>query len=168
MQWDTVIHPRSTIECRQPRAVRTPQRPPGCGSQRAALLAALRQGSLGLGTLVAALWYAPIAAALLLISAWARRNVFLWAVLPPAAAAMLEKIAFGTSHVIGLIKYRTLAPIEAMFSADNLKEEAVRSMDIAGNVAGLLVSPGMVIGLVAAAALLAAAIWVRRYRDESI
>ncbi|MEZ5459666.1 MAG: hypothetical protein R3E65_10305 [Steroidobacteraceae bacterium] len=38
-----------------------------------------------LGTLIAALWYAPIAAALLLISAWARRNVFLWAVLPPVA-----------------------------------------------------------------------------------
>lgn len=124
-------------------------------------------GALALAV-VCALWFAPLVAYLLLASAWAPKSPFLWAVLPPAAAAMLEEIAFGTSHVIGLIKYRALAPIEAMFSADNLKEEAVRSMDIAGNVAGLLVSPGMVIGLVAAAALLAAAIWVRRYRDESI
>lgn len=124
-------------------------------------------GALALA-IVCALWFAPLVAYLLLASAWAPKSPFLWAVLPPAAAAMLEEIAFGTSHVIGLIKYRTLAPIEAMFNADHLKEEAVRSMDIAGNVAGLLVSPGMITGLVVAAALLAAAIWVRRYRDESI
>ena len=124
-------------------------------------------GALALAV-VCALWFAPLVAYLLLASAWAPKSPFLWAVLPPAAAAMLEEIAFGSSHVIGLIKYRTLAPIEAMFRVDHAKDEAVRSMDIAGNVAGLLVSPGMVIGLVAAAALLAAAIWVRRYRDESI
>jgi ABC-2 type transport system permease protein len=124
-------------------------------------------GALALA-IVCALWFAPLVAYLLLASAWAPKSPFLWAVLPPAAAAMLEEIAFGTSHVIGLIKYRALAPIEAMFNADHLKEAAVRSMDIAGNVAGLLVSPGMITGLVVAAALLAAAIWVRRYRDESI
>lgn len=124
-------------------------------------------GALALA-IVCALWFAPLVAYLLLASAWAPKSPFLWAVLPPAAAAMLEEIAFGSSHVIGLIKYRTLAPIEAMFRADHAKEQAVRSMDIAGNVAELLASPGTVIGLVAAAALLAAAIWVRRYRDESI
>jgi hypothetical protein len=32
----------------------------------------------------------------------------------------------------------------------------------------LLLSPGMILGLLVAAGLLAAAIWVRRYRDESI
>jgi ABC-2 type transport system permease protein len=117
---------------------------------------------------VCALWFAPLVAYLLLASAWAPKAPFLWAVLPPAAAAMLEEIAFGTSHVVSLIKYRTLAPLEAMFSAEKVKEEAVHSMDIVGNVIGLLVSPGMALGLAAAAALLAAAVWVRRYRDESI
>jgi ABC-2 type transport system permease protein len=118
--------------------------------------------------IVCALWFAPLVAYLLLASAWAPKAPFLWAVLPPAAAAMLEEIAFGTSHVVSLIKYRTLAPLEAMFSAEKVKEEAVHSMDIVGNIVGLLVSPGMALGLVAAAALLAAAVWVRRYRDESM
>jgi len=118
--------------------------------------------------IVCALWFAPLVAYLLLASAWAPKAPFLWAVLPPAAAAMLEEIAFGTSHVVSLIKYRTLAPLEALFSAEKVKEEAVHSMDIVGNVVGLLASPGMALGLVAAAALLAAAVWVRRYRDESI
>ena len=138
-----------------------------CGVHRFVVCPGSRSTALALAV-VCALWFAPLVAYLLLASAWAPKSPFLWAVLPPAAAAMLEEIAFGSSHVIGLIKYRTLASIEAMFRVDHAKDEAVRSMDIAGNVAGLLVSPGMVIGLVAAAALLAAAIWVRRYRDESI
>jgi hypothetical protein len=57
------------------------------------------QGAMFVGTLVAALWYAPIAAALLLVSAWARRNVFLWAVLPPVALMLVEEIAFDTNRV---------------------------------------------------------------------
>src|SRR5690348_530206 len=41
------------------------------------------------------LWVFPIAAYLLLVSAWARRNVFLWAILPPVLIALVEQ-AFGT------------------------------------------------------------------------
>jgi ABC-2 type transport system permease protein len=117
---------------------------------------------------VCALWYAPVVAYLLLASAWAPKSPFLWAVLPPAAAMLLEKIAFGTAYVGGLIKYRSLAPLQAMFSAEKIKDEAVHSMDIVSNITGLVFSPGMLLGLVAAAALLVGAIWVRRYRDESM
>ena len=44
------------------------------------------------------LWHAPFYGWLLLISAWARRAAFLWAVLPIIAIAFVEKIAFNTSH----------------------------------------------------------------------
>src|SRR4030095_15738029 len=44
------------------------------------------------------LWYAPIFAWLLLVSAWARRAPFLWAALPLLAVGVVEKIAFNTSH----------------------------------------------------------------------
>jgi ABC-2 type transport system permease protein len=118
--------------------------------------------------IIGALWYAPIVGYLLLASAWAPKSPFLWAMLPPVAVALLEKIAFGTSHVISLIKYRALAPLQALFNAEHVKEEAVRSMDIVGNVVALLTSPGMALGLVVAAVLLAGAIWLRRYRDESM
>ena len=37
-------------------------------------------------------WYLPIAGYLMLVSVWARRNVFLWAVLPPVAVMLLEKL----------------------------------------------------------------------------
>ena len=45
---------------------------------------------------VSILWYAPLAAYLLLVSAWARRNVFLWAILPPVIAMLIERVSSGT------------------------------------------------------------------------
>jgi ABC-2 type transport system permease protein len=45
------------------------------------------------------LWYAPIYCWLLLVSAWARRAPFLWAVVPILGIALVEKIAFGTSFL---------------------------------------------------------------------
>src|SRR5207253_4505370 len=49
------------------------------------------------------LWYAPIFGWLLLVSAWARRAVFLWAALPPLAIGVVEKIAFNTSHFAAML-----------------------------------------------------------------
>ena len=48
---------------------------------------------------VHALWYAPIYCWLLLVSGWARRATFLWAVLPFLAITALEKIAFSSSQI---------------------------------------------------------------------
>src|SRR5437773_778592 len=50
------------------------------------------------GLTVHVLWFAPIYAWLLLLSAWARRAPFLWFVLPIFAGGTLEKIAFNTSY----------------------------------------------------------------------
>ena len=55
---------------------------------------------------VHALWYAPIYGWLLLVSGWARRAAFLWALLPLVAIGVVEKIAFNTSHFAALLKYR--------------------------------------------------------------
>lgn len=117
---------------------------------------------------ICALWFAPVTAYLLLASSWAPRSPFLWAVLPPIALSMVEKIAFGTTQVAGFLKHRMLAPFQALFQQQNLGDMKTMSMDLAGGVIHLLFSPGMLLGLVAAAALLAATVWVRRYRDESI
>ncbi len=119
--------------------------------------------------IVCALWYAPIVAYLLLASSWAPKSPFLWAVLPPAALAMLEKIAFGSEHVTAFIGDRAIAPLKAMFdSEEKIKASELGPTDLVANITDLLLSPGMILGLLAAAALLVAAIWVRRYRDESI
>src|SRR5436305_9107981 len=51
-------------------------------------------------------WYAPIYGWLLLVSAWARRAAFLWAVLPLLAIGVVEKIAFHTSHFAAMLGNR--------------------------------------------------------------
>jgi ABC-2 type transport system permease protein len=45
----------------------------------------------------------PVYAWLLLVSAWATRAPFAWAILPPAAIMLFERVAFGTTRVAHLL-----------------------------------------------------------------
>ncbi|PYL63674.1 MAG: ABC transporter permease, partial [Verrucomicrobia bacterium] len=58
------------------------------------------------GLVALALWHAPIYGWLLLVSGWARRATFLWAVLPVIAIQIFEKITFGTSYFGSFVKHR--------------------------------------------------------------
>jgi ABC-2 type transport system permease protein len=118
--------------------------------------------------IVIALWYAPIYGWLLLVSAWARRTAFLWAVLPILAIGIVERIAFHTSYVRALMKNRLLG-----FSADAFSLRMPDGTRIDPHFIPLtqltpgrfLISPGLWIGLAFAAAFVAAAVRLRRYRE---
>ena len=56
------------------------------------------------------LWYAPLYGWLLLVSARAPRAPFIWAFLPPFVIWGVEKIAFNTSHFLGMLQYRLTGP----------------------------------------------------------
>jgi len=116
------------------------------------------------GLTVHALWHAPLYAWLLLISSWARRTPFLWAVLPPLALGAAERIAFQTSYFASLVKYRLIG---AMAEAFTLKAGDEGLCIRLGQLdpLGFLGSPGLWIGLAAAAAFLAAAARLRRSRE---
>src|SRR5438045_5210262 len=60
------------------------------------------------GLAAIALWHAPIYGWALLISGWARRATFLWAILPFFAIAFFERITFGTSHFASMLKDRLM------------------------------------------------------------
>src|SRR4029077_4722073 len=60
------------------------------------------------GLVAIALWHAPIYGWLLLVSSWARRATFLWAVLPFIVIEIFEKVTFGTSYVARLIQHRLM------------------------------------------------------------
>jgi ABC-2 type transport system permease protein len=104
------------------------------------------------------LWYAPLYAWLLLVSAWAPRLPFLWAALPPFVIAGLEKITFGTSHFLDMLKYRALGSGAGMslehhhHSADTLIPHHFFS------------TSGLWTGLAVAAVFLFVTMRVRRYR----
>jgi ABC-2 type transport system permease protein len=106
------------------------------------------------------LWYAPIYAYLLLISAWARRTPFLWAALPLVVVGVAEKIAFHTSYVSDILGGRIAGGPPAQGAMPGMTMEAMTPFTFTQ----LMSSPGMWIGLLVAAAFLAGAIRLRRHR----
>jgi len=111
---------------------------------------------------VHSLWWAPLWGWLLLASAWARRAAFLWAALPLLAIGLLEKIAFNTSHFAALLGYRFTGGPEDAASSGNAMSMAALTPASPGQ---FLTSPGLWMGLAFAAACLAAAVRLRRYRE---
>jgi ABC-2 type transport system permease protein len=119
------------------------------------------------GLIVMLLWHAPIYCWMLLVSGWARRATFLWAVLPPLALAALEYIAFHTSYLGSLLQNRLFGFTGAAF---DLTDKAGVPIDahfipLAQLAPGrFLSSPGLWVGLIFAAICLAAAVRLRRYQ----
>jgi ABC-2 type transport system permease protein len=107
------------------------------------------------------LWYAPLYGWLLLVSAWAPRAPFIWAFLPPFVIWGLEKIVFQTSHFLAMLQYRLTGPEPSSAAAPH---GTVMEIISALTLAQFLTTPGLWIGLIIAAALLFAAVRLRRYR----
>ena len=109
------------------------------------------------------LWYAPFYGWLLLVSAWAPRAPFLWAVLPPFVICGLEKVAFGTSYCLGLLQNRLTGPQASASAASGGGHTGMEFM--ATLVPQHFFSePGLWIGLAVAAAFVAGAVQMRRYK----
>jgi ABC-2 type transport system permease protein len=107
------------------------------------------------------LWYAPIYAWLLLVSAWAPRAPFLWAFLPPFVIWGVEKIAFRTSHFLGMLQYRLTGPEPASTARGGNLMEMISAL----TAAQFFSTPGLWIGLAIAAIFLAATVRLRRNRE---
>ena len=108
------------------------------------------------------LWYAPLYGWLLLVSAWAPRAPFIWAFLPPFVIWGVEKIAFRTSHFLGMLQYRLTGPEPPTTAA-----RSGNMMEVISALTPLqfFSTPGLWIGLAVAAIFLAAAVRLRRYRE---
>jgi ABC-2 type transport system permease protein len=114
------------------------------------------------GLLVLALWMAPVAAYLMVVSAWARSMTFVWAIAPPAALAIFEILAFRTDHIFKFIMRRLTGGFAEGFSTpEHQPITQLSQIDPVRN----FVSLELWGGLVFAAAALAACVWLRRRRD---
>ena len=108
---------------------------------------------------VHALWYAPIYGWLLLASAAARRAAFLWALVPPLAIWLVERIAFNTSYFAAVLQSRLAGGAAAHMSSPG---EVLDPMSTHVTPGVFVSSPGLWIGLALAAAFLAMAVRLRR------
>jgi ABC-2 type transport system permease protein len=108
-----------------------------------------------------ALWYAPLYGWLLFVSAWARRAPWLWAILPPLAIGVVEKIAFGSSVLGDLLAKRLSGGPGGMdFTVASRMMDPLMQM----TPGTFLASAGLWVGLVVAAGFIAGAVWLRRQR----
>jgi ABC-2 type transport system permease protein len=116
------------------------------------------------GLVAIALWHAPLYGWLLLVSGWARRAIFLWAVLPFIAIEILEKIAFNTSYFAAMMNQRLFGWAAEAFAFGANGKPSIQSLTQL-TPGRYLSTPGLWIGLAVAAVLLAAAVRQRRYRE---
>jgi ABC-2 type transport system permease protein len=108
------------------------------------------------------LQFAPVYCWMLLVSAWAPRAPLLWAVLPPLAIGVAEKIAFNTTHFAALMHYLLGGgPDIVPFTAGKMEMAPLTAFA----VGRFFTNPGLWIGLAIAAAFLAVAVRMRRYRE---
>jgi ABC-2 type transport system permease protein len=111
------------------------------------------------------IWYAPVYAWLLLVSAWAKRVAVLWAVLPLVVIGVIERIAFDSSHFVWMVLYRLSGSSEGASMKPSDGMPGSMDMMLAVDLGKFLSSPALWIGLILAAAFLAAAVRLRRFRE---
>jgi len=134
------------------------------------------------------LWALPTVGWLLMVSSWARNKVFLWAVgTPLMTGALLAwanyafKLGINIEWFFSQVVLRLLGSVlpGAWFMFDKSAREAMEHApgmenDPTGQIAGFfnqayssLASPALWIGVAAGVAMIAAAIWLRRWREEN-
>jgi ABC-2 type transport system permease protein len=119
--------------------------------------------------IVIVLWHAPVYGWALLVSGVARRATFLWAVLPPFAIAIFEKVTFNTNYFWAILKNRLLGAGNTAFDFQLVDLGGTHRTIALDSLSQLtlgrfLATPGLWIGLIFAAAFVIAAIRLRRYR----
>jgi ABC-2 type transport system permease protein len=124
-----------------------------------------------------AVWYLPVAGWLMLVSAWAKRAVMLWAVLPPLLLYILERVFFGTRMVGHIISRRLTALPSVSFNGSKYNwTHDGGVVDNAGSVtpsvwhlinpSGFFTSAETWIGVAVGVVLIVAAIQLRMRRSE--
>jgi len=120
------------------------------------------------------LWYLPFFGWLFLISAWARRAAFLWALFPPLGVALAEYLIFRSIGFLSLLGGHFAMPFKNMSESQfGFRFDTERGVsEIQGSAAELiglsgLTEPAFWVGLALGAGLIAGAIAIRRYRGET-
>ncbi|HEX4389707.1 MAG TPA: hypothetical protein VH109_13860 [Steroidobacteraceae bacterium] len=127
-------------------------------------------------TVLAVLWYSPIAGVFLVVSVWARRAPVLWVLLPIIFAQVVEQIfsaIVGTPRFLShFINYRVFGIWEqlGLFHMHLLGHPGIRPIGSQLkelNFAAAFTDVDLWLGVIAAGALAYGAVRLRRYRDET-
>ncbi len=121
------------------------------------------------------LWLSPFIGWFLFVSAWTKRSPLLTAFLPLLIVPMLEYFILRTTYLWEAIITRTgslplfrIADV-SIFDEDSLRDMTADSVSLLAlvDLVKFLTHPGFWLGLVVCGLFTTAAIYVRRYRDDS-
>ena len=122
------------------------------------------------------LWLAPFLGWFLFVSAFSKRSPILIAFLPIVVLPMLERMVFGTKLLAHAFFVRSAQPPlfdKGVISPEMFEDEGIRlSADTVSvlsviDLGRFLASPSLWVGILVCALFATAAVYVRRYRDES-
>ena len=128
------------------------------------------------GMLSMSLWLTPFLGWFLFVSAFAKRMPLLLAALPIIMLPMLENWIFGSRVFFDAIFLRTVEPIREAKEAAKATFELSENLHISSfisdpwqaiNLGSFFAKPDLWAGLIVSAVFITAAVYVRRYRDES-
>lgn len=126
-------------------------------------------------TLASALWMSPFIGWFLFVSAWTKRSPLLMAFMPLILVPLIELIILRTSFFAeavfgrgGMMPLFRGMDLEGFFDEERMKvnEEVIRLLAHL-DIAKFLTSPSLWAGVIVCGLLTTAAIYVRRYRDDS-
>jgi ABC-2 type transport system permease protein len=124
-----------------------------------------------------AIWYLPVTGWLLVVSAWAKRAVVLWSILPPLAVVLAERLFIGTHACLRMIDNRLLGypsiafndPAHGAHPPDGMSGDQPFGTPTAWHILdpwGFLASADTWIGALIGVALIAAAIQLRKRKAD--
>ena len=118
------------------------------------------------------LWYAPIAAGLLLLSAWIPRNPLLWALLVPIVPPVVEWFSFGTRYIMRFELYRLKGIWPKLINGPDQFANGQHLPTVGAvfgrlNLGPVFTDVDLWLGVAAAAVMVYAAARIRRYRDDT-
>jgi ABC-2 type transport system permease protein len=126
--------------------------------------------------LFGSLWVAPFYGWFLLVSAYTKRSPLLMALLPIIVLPMLERSILKTQYLTDALFWRTVEmpifkhiDVSTLFDDQEFLLRAQDGISVIGLIdfTGFLTSPGLWGGLIVCGLFTTAAIYVRRYRDDS-
>jgi ABC-2 type transport system permease protein len=127
------------------------------------LSVALMWAALLQGLTFMTLWFAPLWAWLLMVSAWARRMAFIWAIAPVVALTAFDHVAFSHYGVYLFVERRLAGGFGQAFSIGGQGKTPINRFEHLDPVR-LFTNPELWVGVIVAVLFLYAAIRLRRSR----
>ncbi|GAA4357517.1 hypothetical protein [Kangiella marina] len=129
---------------------------------------------------MAMLWAIPFVGYLLLVSSWTKKVPFLVATVPPVLTVIAEGMIFKTAHVFSFLGEKMFGVVQALVAPFNALavEFSQKRADVEDDIpifdelefmsfGQQFQDSGFWIGIILGAAMIAGAIYIRRFRDEA-